>query len=250
MRIRIPVIAALLVGVAVLAGALIGRPETTLASDPAQEEKRTLSVTGQGTIEAAYDTAIITIGVQEMMETADGAYQAMARDMDAVVNALKRMGIEEEQLKTGVFRLDAQYDWIENRGRVLKGYMATNTLTVTTQELEQVPALVQAAVEAGATNIQGIRFTVKDREALLNQALDAAVDDAKAKAERVAERLGAEVVGVYQVSVNDGGRGPVEYRDVGIAGDAAVRDMKVAPAPIFSGSTEYRATVSVTFELR
>jgi len=76
------------------------------------------------------------------------------------------------------------------------------------------------------------------------------VEDAKAKAERVASKLGAKVVGVYRISINDGGRGPIMY-DAGM-GFAPEGKMAAAPmaVPVFSGTGEYTASVSVTFEIQ
>jgi uncharacterized protein YggE len=220
-------------------GAALFRPEPGHAESPAPAQ-RTLEVTGQGSLRVKPDTAVITLGVTQLKENPTQAYSAMNEVMARVVAALKAKGVTDDQLKTGMLYLDAQYDWTKEGGQVLKGYRATNTVTVTTQALDKVGVLIQAAMEAGANQLQGVSFQVKDSEALMAQALDLAADDAKAKAERVARRLGVSVVGVYKIDIMDNGR-------VFYANEAAA---KAGAAPVFPGTTDFTVTVRVTFEIR
>lgn len=223
-------------------------PKATLAETPAPIQ-RTLDVTGTGKLTVKPDTAEITLGVSELKSAATDAYSAMSTSMDQIVATLKKSGVKEEEIKTGSFSIYAEYDWTKEGGQSLKGWRATNTLIVTTTKLDQVAALIQATVAAGSNQIQGVRFYVKNTDALLNQALDLAVEDAKAKAERVADKLGAKIVGVYRISVMDGGRGAVAY-DSRMEG-AYTKEMAAAPAaPVFGGTSDYTAMVSVTFELK
>lgn len=224
------------------------QPKASLAETP-QPVQRTLDVSGTGKLTVKYDTAEVTLGVSELKPAAGEAYSAMSNSMDKIVNVLKKAGIKEEDIKTGTFNLNAEYDWKDGTQN-LRGFRSTNTLIITTNKLDQVATLIQAAVEAGSNQLQGVRFYVKDTDALLNQALDLAVDDAKAKADRVAKRLGTEVVGVYRISVADGGRTPVMF-ERGMEGAKYMADVAGAPAAqVFSGTGEYTATVSVTFEIK
>lgn len=224
------------------------QPKASLAETP-QPIQRTLDVTGTGKLTVKYDTAEITLGVSELKPAAGEAYSAMSTSMDKIVAVLKKAGVKDEEIKTGTFNLNVEYDWPKEGGQQVRGYRSTNTLIITTKNLDKVAELIQACVEAGSNQLQGVRFYVKDTDALLNQALDLAVDDAKAKGERVAKRLGAKIVGVYRISVNDGGRAPVMFER---AMDGAKYAMEAAApaAQVFSGTGEYTATVSVTFELQ
>jgi uncharacterized protein YggE len=225
------------------------QPRATLA-DTQTPLQRTLDVTGRGTLTVKYDTANITLGFTELKDAATEAYSVTGTSMDKVVSALKDAGVKEDDMKTGTFTLNEEWDYTQN-GRVFKGYRVNNTLIVTTHDLTKVAGLIQQAVAAGANSLQGISFSVKDTDALVDQALDLAVDDAKAKAERVAGRLGAKVVGVIRINVQDNGRGPVPYMaDTAVASGMSMKAAAAAPAPVFGGTTEYSATVSVTFELQ
>ncbi|HWI51617.1 MAG TPA: SIMPL domain-containing protein [Symbiobacteriaceae bacterium] len=225
------------------------RPVTTLA-ETQQPIQRTLDVTGRGTLTVKYDTAQIRVGFSSLEENVTTAYNSMGSAMEKVAGSLKSAGVKEDDLQTGMFTLNEEWDYTQN-GRNFKGYRVENYLTVTTHDLTKVADLIQIAINAGANRLQGVNFSVKDTDKLVDQALDLAVTDAKAKAERVADRLGAKVVGVYRISVQDGGRGPVMYQaaDSGMAYPSA--KMAAAPAaPVFGGTTEYTATVSVTFEIQ
>ncbi len=246
---RFGLVALLLAGAFVLAATMF-QPRPTLAEAPAQPQ-RTLDVTGRGTLVVKYDTAEITVGVTELKEASGAAFAAMSTSMDRVVAALKAKGVKETDLKTGTLSLNAEYDWKDGQ-QLLRGFRATNTLVITTKNLDKVAELVQVAVEAGANQLQGVRFKVEDTDALLNQALDAAADDARAKADRVAARLGTKVSGVYRITVIDGDRGPIIYDAYRAEAGYATKAMAAAaPAPaVYAGNSEYTATVSVTFELQ
>ncbi|HYG58623.1 MAG TPA: SIMPL domain-containing protein [Symbiobacteriaceae bacterium] len=241
---RFGFIALMVVGALVMSVALF-QPKSISAETPAPIQ-RTLDVTGQGKLTVKYDTAEITLGFSEVHETATGAYSAMGGAMDKVSNAVKAKGVKEDDIRTGALNLTQEWDWTKEGGRVLKGYRATNTIVITTQKLESAAELIQTAVESGANEIQGVRFTIKNTDALMNQALDLAVADAKAKAERVAGKLDAKIVGVYKVSVMDGGRSPIVY-DAPMAMEAKAMAVSV---PVFGGTGEYSAMVSVTFEIQ
>ncbi len=208
---------------------------------------RTLSVVGRGELEVKPDTAVITVGVSEVKPTPIEAYNALSDSINKVAEALKAKGVKEEELQTSMFQLAAEYNWTQERGQELVGYRATNTLSITTQDLDKVAELIQAAVQAGANDLRGVTFQVKNADKLLDDALKLAVADAKAKAELVAGELGAKVVRVHSVSVQDQGASLVKAR-AGFNMDGVAAE--IAPVPVYAGTSTFSATVSVTFELQ
>ena len=235
----------LLLGAMLVAGAL-GQPGVSFANTETAAAARTLEVTGRGLVMTKHDTATISLGFNSVQENAVSAFNTMAGSMNDVAVALKQMGIKDEQIMTGTLSLQPEYEWLKEGGQVLKGYRAINTVSITTQELNRIAEIIQVAIGAGANQLNGISFAVKDGDELIEQAIDMAVDDAKAKADRVAKRLGTEVVGVVRVSIQDEGRSMVKSESVGRA-DAGPAAMM---APVYSGTGEVRATVSFTFELK
>ena len=206
----------LLLGAMLVAGAL-GQPGVSFANTETAAAARTLEVTGRGLVMTKHDTATISLGFNSVQENAVSAFNTMAGSMNDVAVALKQMGIKDEQIMTGTLSLQPEYEWLKEGGQVLKGYRAINTVSITTQELNRIAEIIQVAIGAGANQLNGISFAVKDGDELIEQAIDMAVDDAKAKADRVAKRLGTEVVGVVRVSIQDEGRSMVKSESVGRA---------------------------------
>lgn len=234
-----------LAGVVLVGAALLGRPQSSLAAD-VNAAPRTVDVTGRGTVSMKYDTALVTFGVSAIKDSPGAAYDAMSASINSVVAAMQAESVKADDMETGVLSLNAEYDWVENEGQRLRGYRATNTITVTTTQLDKVARLAQVAVASGANQLQGVSFTVKDMDAVIDQATDMAVDDAKARAERVAKRLGTGLQGVMRITVGDAGRPPKPP----IAYPSSEKTASAAPAPVFSGSTEMTISVNVTFELK
>jgi len=241
-------VAALLAGLLVASLAFFAPPVHPAKAAETQDTARTLTVTGRGQLDAKPDTAVISLGVSELRSTPIEAYNALQASITKIAEAVQAMGIKEDQIQTSIFNLSAEYDWSQEKGRQLVGYRATNTLTITTQELDKVANLIQAAVEAGANELNGVSFSVKNSDKLLEEALKLAVDDARAKANLVAGELGAKVARVQSVSVQDQGvslvRAKAEAQGMRMDGGAAA-----AAVPVYSGTTMFSAAVSVTFEL-
>lgn len=239
-------IAALLAGLLVIGVASFMPGPAQVQGAETEASERTLTVTGRGHLEVKPDTAVVSLGVSELRQSPMEAYNALNASITKIADALKAMGIKEDQIQTSVFSLNAEYDWTQDGGRRMVGYRATNTLSITTQELDKVANLIQAAVEAGANDLNGVSFSVKNSDKLLEEALKLAVSDAKAKANLVAGELGAKVLQVKSVSIQDQGTSLVKAnREMAMDGLAAA-----APVPVYSGTTNFSATVSVTFELQ
>lgn len=220
-----------------------------LAQDPAAkpETQRTLDVTGRGTVKVSPDTAIITVGVNHLADTASEAFRQTSATANQLAETLKKFGVKAEEIRTSELSLYPEYNWTQDKGQVLKGFRSSTSLTVTTQDLEGVGILVQTMVANGANSLQSIRFTVKDTEKLIQQAMDQAVDNAMSKASRVADRLGTQVIGVLRVSVMDNGGyvervAPMYEAKSAMGADAAM--------PVFGGTSEVTVTVSATFEVK
>lgn len=238
-----------ILSVLVLALAAVGAG-VGLAEDPAAkpQTQRTLDVSGRGTIKATPDTAIITVGVSSLADTATEAYRQTAKAANELAATLKQFGVKAEEIRTTELSLYPEYNWTQEKGQVLRGYRSATSLSVTTQDLEGVGLLVETMVGKGANSLQSIRFTVKDPEKLIEQATDLAVDNAMGKASRVANRMGTQVIGVLRVSVMDTGGSmerpmPAAYETKSAMGaDAAM--------PVFGGTSEYTVTISATFEIK
>lgn len=234
-----------LAGILVLAFAAWGTSQVGRAETPAPAaQPRTIDVVGKGTITATPDTAVITLGISTIAEGPSAAYKDAATIMANIATTLTEAGLKQDELKTSELSLGAEYNWTQEKGQVLRGYRATANVTITTQQLDKVPLFIEAGVLAGANQMNSLSFTVKDPDTLLDEAMDAAADDATAKAGRVAKRMGANVSKVLKITVmDDSGSYP---RPVPMAYEAKADS---AAMPVFTGSSKFTVSISATFEI-
>ena len=163
----------------------------------------TVTVSGDARVTAQPDTAIVSISVVTQNRSALEAQQQNAAQTTAVINALKRSAGSGAEIKTSGYTLTPQRVYKENQPPTITGYEARNGITVTLSDLTRVGAVIDAAAQAGANNIDGITFTLRrDREAR-GQALSEATREAIAKAETLAQALGGRVARI--VAVQEGG---------------------------------------------
>ena len=232
------------VGVSQGVPTLYSEASPTLISEEATQ--RTISLTGAGTASATADEATIRMGVEVTKDSAAEAISDNAESMAAVINALKLMGISEDDIKTTSYSVYPQYDWTED-GRVLLGYTVTNMVQVTVKDLDIIGDVIDAAGSTGANRMDGISFGLSDAKTqdLKNTAYVLALGDATDKADLIADTLGLTISGVQSVTENSyvPARTYVEYAEAG--SDMAISSK--APTPIISGDLSVSVNVHIVF---
>ena len=199
---------------------------------------RSVTVTGEATVSVAPDTAIIRIGVNSAAKTAREASDANAKQMTAVLAAIKEAGIADRDVQTSRLSLQPQYDPNKSGTARLLGFQVTNQLTVRIREIDKMPGIIDRSIGAGANEMSGIEFIVSEQSKLLDQARDDAIADARRKAERYAKAAAAKLGAVTAIS-EDGSSSPPRL----------MQAMRASGAPVAPGEQMLRASVSVTFEL-
>ena len=243
----IAAVAALAVGL--LAGpalAAVVAPRTyTVAPGAATDgtTEHTISVAGSGKVTVIPDIATINLGVVIERKTAKEARQAAAVAMTGVVDAVRKLGIADKDIATANVSLNPVYDYPNNAAPKIRGYQLQNTISITVRDLDKLSDVLDNSVIAGATTVNGISFDVADRTAAEAQAREAAVKDAKTKADTLANGLGVRITGV--ASIAESVSTPVWYERNYAAG-AAMSD-KAAETPVLPGSTDVVITVQVAF---
>jgi uncharacterized protein YggE len=215
---------------------------TTTSSQTA----KTLELSGTGRIAYSFDTAEITLGVNELADTPTGAFAAMTAKINQVISATKAKGIAESNLKTGYLSLYPEYNW-NNGVQTPNGFRATNTVTIKVKDLNQVAAIMEAAVGAGANQVQGVTFSLSNPDALQGQAIDAAIDNARTQADRIAKKLGTSVKSVQKVQVvSQSAPTPIPYHSE----MAKSVNAGAAGAPtVYGGQGDYTVSVFIVYEL-
>jgi uncharacterized protein YggE len=215
------------------------------------ENLKTISLTGNGVASAQADQAIVNLGVEAISMSANDAIRENADKMSAIIDAVKALGVNEDDIVTTSYSVYPWYDWTE-RGSVFKGYTVTNQVQITVKDLDIVGDVIDAAADAGANQIYGISFDLSDamREELKTNAYIEALTDAQDKAAVIAETLGLTITGVQSVAEYSYTpyvpmRG-YEYLNEAMVSGASVSSV-VAPTPIVSGELSVSVSVYIVF---
>ncbi len=200
------------------------------------DESRTLTVNGSGSVTAVPDRVEWSFGVQTQASSASDALKRNAAAAGKVIAALRSAGLGAGDLRTEQVSLSPQTD--EN-GKVV-AYVASNSVHAVVRDLDQAGAVVDAAAEAGANQIYGPTLTLSDSEALYEQALAKAYEQARAKAEGLAAAAGVVLGRV--VNMTEGGSAPTPLA-------AAADKAEAGSVPIEPGTTEIQGSLTVTFAI-
>jgi len=203
---------------------------------------RTLTMTGSATAKAAPDMADISAGVTSDAPTAAAALAANSASLNRLFAALDRLGIARRNVQTSNFNVSPVYaSRTPNEAQRLTGYRVNNDVHVILEDITKVGATLDALVAAGANQMNGLNFTIRDPAPLLARARADAVADARLRAQQYAAAAGV-VLGPIQ-SLSEGGGEPPRpmYR---------VMAMAAAPTPIAAGEESVNASVTIVWEIR
>ena len=162
--------------------------------------------------------------------------------MQRIINALKAFGIDARDIQTQQVSVYAQY-----ANSVLDGYTASNSVTVKVRDIDKAGAVIDLAVDAGATNVYGPSMFRTDRQLQARNAIRAAVSDARAKAQAVAAASGATVGRVVAVIENGAIPAPVSGTTTRHHHDGQYGRRVTVPTPVQPGEQSMAVTVSATF---
>jgi uncharacterized protein YggE len=241
---RVAVAAAIIAALVFSAGLLAalgggGVRTTNQAAADTPNTVHAITVSGDGSVLAKPDTAHVTLGVQIQNAELSAAQSQATDQMNAVLTSLKQSGIGDDNIKTVNYSINVNQDYSKGTGEVT-GYTVVNMVDVKISDIDKVGEIIDAAVKAGANNVGGVQFSVEHMDALVQQAREQAMADAKAKAEQLA-KLGGVTLGA-PISISEGTSTPPQpmaARDVASAGAGAV--------PVQTGQSEITVSVTVSY---
>ena len=212
----------------------------------------TLTVTGVSESAAAPDRAFVRAGAVVRADSAAAAQDGVNRIVQAALEAVRAAGVEEKQITTtglslapvyGPTHADAQGNPVPPR---LVGFEARNTITAELADPSRTGPVIDAMVKSGANEIQGVWFDLRDDTGIRGRALRDAVNNARAKANAIAEAMGTRISGV--VEVTEGGAEIVRP----MRGGAMARGMAaeaVASTPVQPGQVKVNASVTIVYAI-
>lgn len=200
-----------------------------------------VSGTGRATVEP--DVADLRLGVAIAQPTVALARSIAAEAMAAVLAAVLEAGVAQRDVRTTLLTVQPRYDYRDGKAPTLTGYDLSNVVEVTVRDLAALGAVVDGALGAGSTSLDGLSFRVADPRDAERSARIAAVAEARSHAEILAEAAGVTITGV--VDIREGGSAPTWPQG------KADRMMLAADSgtPLEAGATEISVTVSVAFRI-
>lgn len=209
-------------------------------------ETTTLTVRGTGVVGVTADVAQIVLGVREVSTDVREAQATVNEKINAICDALIEAGVDQKDIGTESLYIYANYDYSGDEQR-LTGYTASNTISITTSQIDSVGAYIDIAFEGGANTLDSVDFSSRDNEDAQKEALELAVQNAYEKAEIIANAAGMEIVSVKSFDESeqsysvDTGAKYSNARIEAAAGDQSTR--------VQASSLQIQATVLVEFEL-
>ncbi len=232
-----------------------------------------ISVTGTGEVLAIPDTGTFSFSVVETGKTVGEAQDKASKKINASIDALKSLGIDEKDIKTTGYNSYPKYDYRQSvcpmipmdagaagvtvsptspyycppNKQVLIGYEVSQSITVKIRKTEDAGAIVTKVGSLGVSNISGLDFVIDDIDTVQAEARDMAIQDAKAKAKVLAKSLGVRLVKI--VNFEEGNRGGPIYYATSMEGKA----MDTTPAPVPPqtpvGQDKIVSNVTITYEI-
>ncbi len=224
----------------------VAQTSLTAAPDPLQEERGTIQVTGQAQIMVPSDLVRISFAVETEGASAGEATSQNAQQMEAVIAAVRSIGIPGMDIGTFGYNLRPEYE-VSRDGtgtRTISGYRVENNILVTLPDVDATGGVLDRAVEAGANRVANLQFVASDTRTARLQALREAVASAREQAEIIAEAMGVQLGIALEVHGGANAPSPRAGGEIMFMADAA------ASTPIEAGNQIVRASVTVTYRIR
>jgi uncharacterized protein YggE len=240
-----PYLAAVVVlGLFYLAGQYIGSNQRVAT---APDATRQIEVQGSGEVHVQPDIAKVTVGVTTGSQpSAKAALDILSQKFSKVVASVKANGVKDEDIKTANLNINPSYDFT-NGQQSIKGYEASESIEIKIRNLDKTGDIVAAATAQGANQVGGVMFDVADPDKINEQAQSKAIEDARAKAQKLARELGVSLGRVKTFSANSSQPYPIPYAMEAKQVGGGAPDQATPPVP--SGTFDVTTRVTIIYEI-
>ena len=219
----------------------ISYPLTITTSSRSSE----LSVVGEGKVEVVPDTVTIEAGVSiNLAPSVEEAQKQVDAINNKIIAQMKELGLESKDIKTSNYSINPSYDY--NKGNVINGYNAYASTTIKTSKTELAPQIVSRATAAGANQINGVQYSVKDPAKFREGARKKAIENAKEQAQKLSQELGiklGKITNIVESTPYD--NSPVYYKAAAAEAGGGAGGPDIEP-----GSQEISSVVTLYFATR
>lgn len=224
---------------------VLALPAWAQRSDRDRPEIPLLTVSGNGDARVAPDVATVRLGITRQANTAQAAQAKVNEVAQAILNAVTRTGVDRKQIQTSQLTLHPVYA-PQKPGSSdppeIVAYRATNVVSVRVEDLPKSGEVIDAGLKAGANELQGINFGLKDDTEARERALRQASREAQSKARVMAESLGLRLGSVQEVQENG-----VSIQQPFFAGAMMARAADGAGTPVAPGEITVNASITVRY---
>jgi len=210
----------------------------------AEPKGKIVVVTGEGAVTVKPDIGYLSVGVETSDADAKKAQEMNKTAMDNLIKALKAKGIADKDIKTTNYSMWKGVDYSKAPEAQVDSYHVSNMVEVTITKLEMTGDIIDICVAEGGNVSNGVRFTVKDKDAFYQQALQAAMKQAQTKAAGIMDTFGMKPGKPWRVTETPQFDGPVMYG--GVAMEKAQDSASVTP--IQPGEMEIKAQITVEYD--
>ncbi|WP_299759496.1 SIMPL domain-containing protein [uncultured Pontibacter sp.] len=204
-----------------------------------------VSVNGTGEVRVQPNEVVVNLGVETRGKTLDEARKETDKKAAAIINYLKKQGVEAKHIQTSFVTLRPVYTSGEYGRTSPDFYMAQKSMTVIVKKLDKFDELLSGLYEVGANHVDGVQFQVSDMEKYKTEARKKAVANAKDKASMLTSELGAKLGRVYAIGEGSSNGGPRPMYKMAVM-ESAVYDSAGGPT-IAGGEVIISANVDVSF---
>jgi uncharacterized protein len=213
----------------------------------AEEQPRTIMVSGQGEIQAEPDRASVQLGVESRKPKLEEARAEVAKTVEAALKLTRDLKIDPKYVRATRVNVQPEYNWDDKaRERHLIGYYVSRQIEIDLRDLDKLGQLLERAFDLGINQVGDPQLDSSKRRELEREALAKAVQDARLNAEAVATAAGARLGSPRTISASSGFvPPPIPMRNKAMA-MAAESD---AAQSYQSGQMGFTGTVQVQYDL-
>jgi len=229
---------------ALMAAALSVTAAHAQTAEPGSPARARIVVVGEGSVTVAPDYARIRSGVSTSAKTVKEASDANARLMANILATLADAGIAKKDIQTSEFSIMPVYGEPNPPGGAkLSGYRVSNRVNVTIHQISQVGEILDRLVKAGATDSANITFLVSEREKALDEAREAAIANARHKADLYARAAGLSLGRVVWITES------ADFEPIAPVQSRMKLASPMSAVPIERGEDTITARVTVGFDI-
>ena len=208
----------------------------------------TLTVAGEGTARLAPDLAVVVVDFERRLKDPVAARNSVSKRSQRLIDAATALGVDRKDIQTATITLSRSVlRPLHKGGRQRIRYTAKGEVTVRVEHVDVVGKVLNSATTAGASTIDGPNFGFSDPTAGRAAAEQAAVQDARKRADAAAALVGQKVVGVQSLDLSPNSGAPTPDNQAAAGTTAPAPQTTPVPTPVSAGTEEFDATVTAVF---